>query len=371
MTNGFINRSLLCLFAVLTFFLFTVSEKAFAEQSAVLSAPDVVRNGESFDITLTFSADDNIGWFETNIIYDSKLLEYTGGSANGGEGNLHLRSFSESSVKAVTEKLTFKALGTGMPEISLLNCSVFSPDGVPMFTPSASVKLNIIDSSDQLSDSSSESSDEHDSSSVSESDLLRCTLKSLALSEGELSPAFSPDIFDYTVKLDKDVKKVEILSERAFKEDYIWFECSSWLSKTDDPKQIIVNIYDGDVKLKITVKDKEEDPKVTNIYRILFQTDKGEESSEAEDSSSVPDAVSKAETVTTVTTLPPQQSSTSYSRSTAAPKERSGMSELRDKLMPWLLVVLLVLVIALILVIYWIRSRTDRKRRKIKTTSRK
>lgn len=371
MSNGCISRYLLCLFAVLTVVLFSVSDKAYADQGAVISAPDDVKSGASFDVTLTFSADENIGWFETNIVYDSKLLEYQSGSANGGEGNLHLRSFTESDTKTVTEKLTFKALDTGSPEISLLNCSVFSPDGVPLFTPSASVKVNVRESTDSPADTdSSDAQNDTDSSSLSDGDGMKCTLKSLGVSSGELSPDFSPDIFDYTVKLDNDVKKVEILTELASKGDYIWFECSSWFSKTEDPKQIIVNIYDGDVKLKITVKDNETEPTVTNVYRILFQTGIGEDSSQ-EESSSVTDSDPQASVTTTVTTAAPQTSSTVSSRTTAAPKEKSGMSELRDKLMPWLLVILLVLIIALILVIYWIRSRTDRKRRKIKTTSRK
>ena len=46
----------------------------------------------------------------------------------------------------------------------------------------------------------------------------------------------------------------------------------------------------------------------------------------------------------------------------------SGIKELRNKLMPWLLGILLVLIAALCIIIKWLKNKSERRRRKIKTT---
>lgn len=367
---AFFNRKLMCLFAALFIFSGVGVSVACAEDvSAAVTAPAEVSSGDTFEVTVTFSSDENIGWFETNITYDSKLIEYTSGNAAGGEGNLHLRCFPDQSTNTLSETLKFKALKEGSVSISLLNCSVFTPDGVPFSSSQASAEVTVKGEETQSYEPDTESSQAQDSSSE-QTDASRCVLKSLTFSKGELMPAFSPDIFDYTVKLPADVYKVEVNAERESADDFIWFECSSWLSKTEDPKQIIVNIYDGDVKLKITVKDKEEDPTVTNIYRVMFTAEASESSSSQEDQSET-ETESKAAAVTTLPADSSQIGTSASVGTTEPPASPSGVAELRDKLMPWLLVILLVLIIALILIVYWIRSRTDRKRRKIKSSGRK
>ena len=347
---------------------------AAADTGAVISVPASVVQGESFELTISFSADTPIAMVETDLIYNDQKAAFTGGSAQGSGGILHVKEFSDTQVTAMTVSLSFTAISAGDAEFSLSNCTVSAEDGTPLGSPSASAALSV--NADSLTDDIQSDPSEQNEVSVPDKDEngipLKGVLKSITVSEGELMPQFSQLIFDYTVKVGHEVEVFEVDAVTASESDYIWFEGSKKLSET------------GTVRT-ITVTDDEGNK---NVYRIVVQRAPAPESStegsssEAEPSSSEQESDNAdAAAVIAEQTDPAddngaEDDEVSSALSDSEPNSgkdlssgsTSGIKELRNKLMPWLLVILLVLIAALYIIIKWLKNKSERRRRKIKTT---
>ena len=339
---------------------------ASAEALAFISVPVSAERGESFEVKLSFDTDTPIGLIETDLIFDDSVAAFTGGSASGSGGVIHVKEVSAQESLTLSVVLTFTAVAPGDLSFTLSNCRVSSPEGTPLAEPSASAAMVVLeDSSDDAENSDQPGEDQSSLSEKDENGIpYHGVLTSITVSAGELIPEFSPLIYDYVVKVDHDVEVFEVDAERRSEDDHIWYEGSKKLSETGTVRTI--RVYD----------DNGHD----NTYKIVVQRAPApEESSESEETvSSEAETSSAAETAVVTTaadpadtseeeiTSEPASSRSSKASSSAAP---SGMSELRRKLMPWLLVVLGVLVLALVIVITWIRNKSDRKRRRIKSSS--
>ncbi len=350
---------------------------AFADTGAVISVPDSVSAGESFEIKLTFSSDKAIGMAEADILFDSSVISFTGGSASGSGGVIHFKEISDSQSNTLISFLSFNAVSKGDTAITFSNCNVSSADGEPLGSPTASAEVTV--KGESLSDSSLNEASSADGNSSPDSQeggsSGRGLLKSLEVSAGKLVPDFSPYIFDYVVKVEHDVEVIEVDAERASDEDYIWFEGSKKLSETGTVRT--VSVSDKPISDEKPIAD---DAQYKNVYTIIVQRAAAPESeAEPEAASSEGSASSTAEQETALVPVPddntqPEEVNASSSfaagkdSSVSSSKAASGMSELRTKLMPWLLVILAVLIVALVIIIKWLKNKSARKRRKIKTS---
>ena len=264
----------------------------------------------------------------------------------------------------LTVVLTFTAVAPGDITFSLSNCHLSSPDGTPLAEPAASATMTVKETASTDPEDSEQPAE--DQSSLSDKDEngipYHGVLTSITVSAGELIPEFSPLIYDYVVKVDHDVEIFEVDAERRSEDDYIWFEGSKKLSETGTVRTI--RVYD----------DNGHD----NTYKIVVQRAAApEESSESEEAVSLEEESSAAQTAAVTTADVPDDTSEeeissskkSSDSSKSSSSAASGMSELRRKLMPWLIVILGVLLLALFIVIMWIRNKSERKRRRIKSSS--
>ena len=270
--------------AVMRLSAFTAS----AETLAVVTVPEQAEQGSSFEIKLFFDSDTPIGLIETDLTFDDSLASFTGGSAEGSGGILHVKEVSGDESLTLTVPLTFTASAPGELTFTLTNCRVSSTDGTPLAEPSASasmvIKQKTAEGDDPGEDQSSQS--EKDENGIP----YRGVLKSISVYEGELIPEFSPLIYDYVVKVGHEVEVFEVDAERRSEEDSIWFDGSKKLSETGTVRTI--RVYD----------DNGHD----NTYRIVVQRAPApEESSEAEDAAAQEELSSSAETTAVTTAAVP------------------------------------------------------------------
>lgn len=133
---------IICIGAVFTAF---ASNKA---EVSEFSAPDTVRVGETFTVTLTFSASENIGnIMNTTLDYDSSVIEFVSGEyANGKGGLVTIRDASpSSSSKIMTFKLKFEALKSGSSHILIKKSNIYSDEAILLGNPVGMINVSVIE----------------------------------------------------------------------------------------------------------------------------------------------------------------------------------------------------------------------------------
>lgn len=345
-----------------------------ASAKTSVSVPSQVTVGDTVELLLTFSAESIIGWVETDVVYNDKILNYEDGAATGGAGVLHLHVLPETETDSFAVSLKFTASAAGEAEIDLKNCVVSAPDGSALETSSAATVITVkpiegeessssepesVSDSSEAQDSSEDSSEDSSVPHNNEGEPIVSGLKKLSITPGKLLPDFSPLIYDYKVMIGKDVEIVNINAERIGINDEIWFKCSTWFEGEVTLTDAAVHIVEDETRVFITIKDEEENEKVYKLY--IEKTD---------DSSKLPMESSMPETTVSASDPVPAETSadTSSVADSSSKTEKSGVSELRDKLMPSLIIILVTLVVSLIIIIAWLKSKSTRKRRKIKST---
>ena len=191
-----IVKILLSFVLIVTICCSLLSINTFAAGSAISLANSTVTVGEDVSVTLTFDAGEAMYSVSGVINYDTSILEYKSGNASGGAGVVKIVDSPPSGETKVSYTLTFKTLAAGAASISLSDCYYVSsgPDGGaggagPLVALSgATATQNVMDVT--LSDNAN--------------------LKSMYLSSGTLSPAFSPDVTEYSVTVDNSVKQCKI-----------------------------------------------------------------------------------------------------------------------------------------------------------------
>lgn len=161
-----------------------------AEESAsvlISSANGVV--GEKINITVTINASEDIGGAFIYVSYDNTIIKPTSGSNSG----VIRYEFTDGKSYGMNESLTqeFEIIGVGTTTLSVTGDSRI---------------VSINNERESISSSSSGKVTAKAPSSYSSDN----TLKSLQISPGTLSPAFSPDRTTYNATVDADVKELVV-----------------------------------------------------------------------------------------------------------------------------------------------------------------
>ncbi|WP_352397857.1 cadherin-like beta sandwich domain-containing protein [[Clostridium] aminophilum] len=166
--------------------------------SAVISFSDPdTKVGDTFNVNVKItSTDGTLGSSKMMLKYDSSVIEFQGGSnASGGAGAVKLSGNVDSTnAKSVTYQLKFKALSEGSTTIKVDDYEVYDAN-------SKNVDVSKVGkSSIRVKKGSGSTSG-------------KTALKTLKVSSGSLSPAFSPDITSYTVNVGEDVTDFTVNAE--------------------------------------------------------------------------------------------------------------------------------------------------------------
>lgn len=166
-----------------------------AAGNSISFSDPTAEKGETIIITVKVAAESTpLGTVDMTLVYDEDALEYTGsGSAvKGGSGSIQIADkASNSSTNTMTYELTFTALKAGS---STLKVSDYKVSG---YDDSTVTMDHVGSSSVTVTD---------DSASLSKD----ASLKELKLSEGTLSPAFSPSTMNYTASVGADINSIVV-----------------------------------------------------------------------------------------------------------------------------------------------------------------
>ncbi len=253
------------LLVVLTALCFPLTASAVGSGSITLPSADV-SVGDEFTVNIDFTADSAIGTVQAQLSYSEEDMEFVGSDfAFGGGGLLNIQGFPGTDTDEFSVELKFKALRGGSSTLSLSNGSIMSMDGISLgssLSDSAEITLGVSDSTASADDSSMPDTPQPSGAQLS----------SLTVTAGELRPAFSPGIYNYTVTVSEDTEYIETEGVLENPLDGIWYEGSNYLGYGHTPLTITVTSADGSVE---------------NVYSIDVYRPMPEQSG---DEQSVPDA---------------------------------------------------------------------------------
>lgn len=317
---------------------------AFATSYAEFYIPDgAVAQGSEFEVTVKFTSDQNIGTVQSDFVYDDSSVQFVpdGDMVTGGSGILLINASPDKDSTELSVTLKFTALKKGTSEMSISNCSVLSGDGMPLGSPTAYANITVGDGGGTVTSlpPDSEPTDSVSSTTTTATDEngipAQGILTRLTVSEGELIPEFSYDIYDYVVKVDSSVDYCEIEGTTASSLDYIWYTGSNYLQVGDNVRTITVTDTNGN----------------KHTYTITIQRAAPPEESSLEETQTQPQSVTTSAKQTT-------------SAKTGGDNE-GAMDKYKKILMPALGIVMFVLVLALVILIVWLRTKA-RERRELK-----
>ena len=279
-----------------------------------------VMTDQQFEVSVTFSADSEIGSVQANIAYDDSVIEFVSSdNASGGGGVLTVNGFPDTPSSEVDFSFTFKGLSAGNANISLQSCQIYSPDSELIGSPTAYCVITV--GSDKV-----ETKTETETTTTTEKTTTTTTktahsnvLTALTVDNGELSPAFAYNVYNYTVNVDNSVTNVEIEGTTASPSDYIWYTGTSECQVGENVRTITVTDVDGNAATY-----------TVTIIRAAGGDEQQTQTSQKKDGSDTSSAVSKNANV---------------------------MDQYKKMLNTALAIVLIVLVIALVVIIIWIRGK--------------
>ena len=207
------------------------TENAFAASAKVsLSGGGTVEKGDSLTITLKYSRA-TFGSATARVTYDSSVLEYSscsGAEANGGGGTVILTMANGSGTEALSCKLKFKAVKAGSTTVSVSTTDVYNIDMEELTAGSASTTVTVKSTADKAS--------------------TNADLSAMAVSSGTLSPAFSPSVTSYKVKVPNSVTTCTVSADKADSKSSVSVTGSPNLKVGENVRKVTVTAESGKTK---------------------------------------------------------------------------------------------------------------------------
>ena len=207
------------------------TENAFAASAKVsLSGGGTVEKGDSLTITLKYSGA-TFGSATARVTYDSSILEYSscsGAEANGGGGTVILTMANGSGTEALSCKLKFKAVKAGSTTVSVSTTDVYNIDMEELTAGSASTTVTVKSTADKAS--------------------TNADLSAMAVSSGTLSPAFSPSVTSYKVKVPNSVTTCTVSADKADSKSSVSVTGSPNLKVGENVRKVTVTAESGKTK---------------------------------------------------------------------------------------------------------------------------
>lgn len=292
--------------------------------------------GDTFTVTISVTNDsgDDIGYLQASLEYDDTVIEFVSGDAVGGGGLISVHTFPADQPDSISCDLTFKAVGSGDTALTLSNGYVFSAEGDVLSEPSAAAIVHVggdtvTEAPPEESSAAEDPDDSSEAETVTEAPeesepeteteeeappepIVMGYLTELTCDAGELSPEFAYNVFEYTVHVGYSTETAELNATAAAFSDVITYSDGGALEVGDNIRTVTVTAEDG----------------TENVYTVNIIRAAG---------SSSADSSSKAE-----------------------------RDKYKDMLNPALAIVLITLVVALFIVIMWVRGNLNGKNKKKK-----
>lgn len=192
------------------FSLFCMSQPVSAAEARVSIAlsQNTLRIGDTVSVTIRVSTDELIGSYSMAVIYNSGVLEYTGGAGNGGGGTVLISGFAGGTETALSATLNFKAIANGSCTISTSGGEVYNWQEEAQTISHAGATVTV--SAPQTPASTEGGNGGETGTTEVLNGSADNSLKSLEISPGTLSPAFQPGTTAYSVQLPKETTSIVV-----------------------------------------------------------------------------------------------------------------------------------------------------------------
>lgn len=224
---------LVCMMAVISPWGCMVSLASDAKIS--FSDPSVMV-GNDVTVNMKVTSDTPLGTAEIMLSYDPGILEFVSGtSANGGAGAIKiLGTMNSADQKAFNFTLKFKTLKAGNAKISVTSQEIYDVN-------SAAISLSKQGSANVKVTSPATTSKD-------------ATLKSLKISPGSLTPAFSAAVDSYTAEVDKDTADLVVNAVASNAGANVTLQGEKGLKTGENQVVIKVTAEDGQTIKNYTIK---------------------------------------------------------------------------------------------------------------------
>lgn len=246
---------------------------AFAAGAKITFSDPSAKVGSQIKVNMKVTNSSNLANVDIVLAYDASALEFVSGTnAEGGAGAVRVHGDGGTpGAGSMTFTLQFKALASGSSKISVTSQEIYDSNS----------KLVTVD----------HQGDATVTVGALETASKDATLKSLKVSPGSLSPAFSPDVDTYAVTVGTDVDKLVI--------------------SADTTDENAANVISGNEGLqmgenRVTCKVTAQDGETTKEYVITVTKAEGGDSTPA--SADADQQVKMEITRRTITILPPDDS---------------------------------------------------------------
>ena len=218
--------------------------------------------GDTVNVTVTFSSNENIGAYYMKMTYDPNLLEYVSGAYGGGGGTLQFyNDYVNSTTNSYTVSFTAKAAGTSTLALDVLDTPInMNGDNMTFKASNGAVTIS--------------------APAVASSDNRLSALNvALVYEDGRteaaaLTPAFSPDVTSYQLSISKDVARLSLDASASDGKAAVAVS-GTRMDPGSNTTTVTVTAENGEVRKYIIYTEKEQiaksqsiqNPKESNLKR--------------------------------------------------------------------------------------------------------
>lgn len=208
-----------------------------ADAKIAFSDPSVMV-GNEVTVNMKVTSDSSLGTAEIMLAYDPNILEFVSGTnANGGAGAIKvLGTMDSANQKSFSFTLKFKALQAGNTQISVTSQEIYDVDSQALtLSKQGSSSVKVTSPATYSKDA---------------------TLKSLKISPGTLTPAFSASVDSYTAEVDANTTDLVVNAVAANAGAHVTLQGEKGLKAGENQVVVKVTAEDGQTVKNYTIDVK-------------------------------------------------------------------------------------------------------------------
>lgn len=208
---------------------------SWASNTKIAFSDPSVMVGNEVTVSMKVTSDTALGTAEVMLSYDPGILEFTGGTnANGGAGAIKvLGSMESADQKSFNFTLKFKTLQAGNAKIQVTSQEIYDVNSQALsVSKQGSATVKVTSPANYSKDA---------------------TLKSLKISPGNLTPAFSPSVDQYTAEVDANTADLVVNAVAANAGARVALQGDKGLKAGENPVVVKVTAEDGQTVKNYTV----------------------------------------------------------------------------------------------------------------------
>lgn len=232
MTN---NSKRIITFALATIMIVAMAFTSFAASAKISFSDPSANIGDEFDMKVKVTGDADLSASsKVTLSYDPAYLEFVSGDyTDGGAGTLVVKGATEQTGKEYVYVLKFKALSAGSTTVGIKDSEIYDSSENSMdIAHAGSGTVTIAGDADSS---------------------VNANLAGLKISPGVLTPAFTPEVTDYTTVVGEDCEKIAVSAPTADSNAKVVISGNAELQMGENTIECKVTAQDGSTTKTYTI----------------------------------------------------------------------------------------------------------------------